>query len=57
MRLVYTSTDPHEAKTIAGILKSDSIESQLEVKTENDWGSPQYGDFDINRLGHRRRAF
>lgn len=44
MRLVFSSTNPKEARMLAGVLKSDGIETQLDVKANTDWGSAQYGD-------------
>lgn len=44
MRLLCTITNPAQAKLFSDFLKAHGIENQLDVITEKDWGSEDYGN-------------
>lgn len=44
MRLLYTTTQPANGRTLAGFLTHEGIENQLEMSKNTDWGSSDYGD-------------
>lgn len=43
MRLIYTSNDQKQAASLSSVLANNGIENQLELSTNTDWGSPDYG--------------
>lgn len=43
MRLIRTIDDQHKAYTLSTHLTHRGIENQLEVQSNTDWGSPDYG--------------
>lgn len=44
MRLIYTTHDAIQGRTLANFLSSEGIENQLEMVKNTDWGSTDYGD-------------
>lgn len=44
MRIIYTLHDLKKAQLFSSFLQSEGIDNQLEVLTNTDWGSPNYGD-------------
>lgn len=48
MRLVYTLHDQKKGLLLSSFLMSEGIENQLEITTNTDWGSHQYGDVTCN---------
>lgn len=44
MRLIFSTTDPKTGQTISTLLSAEGIENQLDIQTNTDWGSPNYGD-------------
>lgn len=44
MRIVFTLNDQKQARLLASFLAREGIENQLEIDTNTDWGSPNYGD-------------
>lgn len=43
MRIIYDSHDQKAASLLSSFLKSQGIDNQLEVETNSDWGSENYG--------------
>lgn len=43
MRLIFTTDEPLKANQLANLLKQHDIQNQLEVITNKDWGSHDYG--------------
>lgn len=46
MRLIHTFTNPKEAHHFSDFLKGEGIENQCEIITNNNWGSPDYGNIE-----------
>lgn len=44
MRLIYTCSDQNLAQKLSEFLKKEGIDNLLEITTNRDWGSPNYGD-------------
>lgn len=44
MRLVYTTHDADQGRTLATFLSSEGIENQLEMVKNTDWGNDNYGE-------------
>jgi len=44
MRIIYTLDDKKKADLLSTFLASHGIDNQLEIVTNNDWGSSGYGD-------------
>lgn len=44
MRLLYTTTNPVNGRTLSRYLTNEGIENQLEMQKNSDWGSDAYGD-------------
>ncbi len=44
MRLICTLQNPVEGKLFSDFLKAHDIENELDVTTEKDWGSEEYGN-------------
>ncbi len=44
MRLIYTLNDQKQALILSTFLTAEGVVNQLEITTNTDWGSPQYGD-------------
>lgn len=44
MRIVCTLNDQKQGRTLSSFLANEGIENQLEITTNTDWGSPNYGD-------------
>lgn len=43
MRLIYTIEDQNKGQALSAYLVEHGIENQLELTTNTDWGSPEYG--------------
>src|SRR5436853_51800 len=48
MRLISTLKDQKQAYTLSLFLQQKGIENQLELTTNKDWGSSEYGDITCN---------
>lgn len=44
MRLLHTFRDPKDAQTLSSFLSAKEIENQVDITTNKDWGSDEYGD-------------
>lgn len=44
MRIICTLNDKSKAQLLSNFLKAEGIDNQLEINTNNDWGSPHYSD-------------
>lgn len=44
MRLLHTFDNPKTAHLFSDFLKGEGIDNQCEIKTNDDWGSHEYGD-------------
>lgn len=44
MRLLYTYDDQKKGFILSNFLQKEGIENQLEIVTNTDWGSPEYGN-------------
>lgn len=44
MRIVYTLSDLQKAQLFSSFLNDEGIDNQLEIETNTDWGSSNYGD-------------
>lgn len=43
MRLIYTTEDPEAASRLSRFLRNEGIANELEIASNTDWGSPDYG--------------
>lgn len=44
MRLIHTSKDQVKARKLSAFLGAEGVENQLEITSNKDWGSDEYGD-------------
>lgn len=48
MRLIHTLRDQKKGLLLSTFLTAEGIENQLEITSNTDWGSPNYGDVNCN---------